>query len=237
MSEKVYCEDELLALSGIQHFFFCKRQWALIHIERQWEENQRTVEGQFIHERADDPFISETRGEVITSRSYPLVSYRLGLYGMADVIEYVRSREGIALPGREGLWRVYPIEYKRGKPKIDARDEVQLSAQAICLEEMLHIRIERADFFYHEIRRRISLTLTKELRDLVTSLSQEMHEFFHNGITPPATTSQNCKQCSLVEICVPKLTLKSPSVENYIRKHLKDAVKDPILSGETKDKL
>ncbi len=230
MSETLYTDDDLLALSGIQHFYFCKRQWALIHIERQWEENQRTVEGQHIHERADNPFISETRGEVIISRAYPLISYRLGLYGTADVIEYVRASEGITLPGREGYWKVCPVEYKRGRPKIDARDEVQLCAQVMCLEEMLHTRIETADFFYHEIRRRIHLTITKKLRDLVISLSGEMHLLFEQGYTPPATTSQNCKACSLIEICVPKLTLKSPSVHQYIKKHLKEAIEYSILS-------
>ena len=232
MSETLYSDENLLGLSGIQHFYFCKRQWALIHIERQWEENQRTVEGQFIHERADDPFICETRGEVITSHAYPLVSYQLGLYGVADVVEYIRATEGIALPDREGLWRVCPVEYKRGKPKIDKRDEVQLCAQVMCLEEMLHTKIDKADFFYHEIRRRLNLAITKELRDLVVSLSIEIHRLFNDGITPPAITSQNCKACSLVEICVPKLTLNTPSVVNYVKKHATDAIKSPIFSGD-----
>ena len=225
----MYSDNDLLALSGIQHFYFCKRQWALIHIERQWEENQRTVEGQHIHDRADDPFLSETRGEVITSRAYPLFSYHLGLYGVADVVEYVRAYEGISLPGRDGYWKVYPIEYKRGRPKIDERDEVQLCAQVMCLEEMLHTKINTADFYYHEIRRRIHLTISKELRDLVISLSDEMHRFFDEGYTPPPTTTQNCKACSLVEICVPKLTIKTPSVEGYVKKHVKEAKNSPIL--------
>lgn len=228
MSRTLYSDNDLLALSGIQHFYFCKRQWALIHIERQWEENQRTVEGQHIHDRADDPFLSETRGEVITSRAYPLISHRLGLYGIADVIEYSRASEGICLPGRDGYWKVCPVEYKRGRPKIDERDEVQLCAQVMCLEEMLHAKINTADFYYHEIRRRLHLTITKELRDLVISLSDEMHCLFDKGYTPPATKTQNCKACSLVKICVPKLTLKSPSVDGYVKKHVKEAIKSPI---------
>jgi CRISPR-associated exonuclease Cas4 len=231
MSDSLYSDDDLLAVSGIQHFYFCRRQWALIHIERQWEENQRTVEGHYIHQKADDPYISETRGEVIISRAYPLISYRLGLYGVADVIEYVRASEGITLPGREGYWKVCPVEYKRGRPKIDKRDEVQLCAQVMCLEEMLHTKIGVADFYYHEIRRRIHLTITKDLRDLVVSLSAEMHGFFHEGYTPPATATQNCKACSLVEICMPKLTLKNSSVNHYIRNHIKDALKEPIFIG------
>ncbi|HII79831.1 MAG TPA: Dna2/Cas4 domain-containing protein, partial [Methanosarcina sp.] len=126
MIEKKHAEDELLSLSGIQHFHFCKRQWALIHIERQWEENLQTTEGRFLHERVDNPFLKECRGDVVLSRAFPLVSYQLGLYGMADVIEYIRSENGISLTGYEGLWKMRPVEYKRGKPKIDERDEVQL---------------------------------------------------------------------------------------------------------------
>nr|WP_319540291.1 CRISPR-associated protein Cas4 [uncultured Methanospirillum sp.] len=223
MSEKKYSDDELLALSGIQHFYFCRRQWALIHIERQWEDDQRTVEGHYLHERADDPFLCETRGDVIVSRAYPLVSYSLGLYGIADVIEYVKAPTGITLPGRDGLWRVCPVEYKRGRPKIDRRDEVQLCAQAMCLEEMLHTRIEQADFFYHEIRRRVHLQITQELRDLVMTLSEEMHSLFQEGITPVASMDANCKLCSLVEICVPKLTRRASSVGKYIHSHVKEA--------------
>ncbi|MDD3574905.1 MAG: CRISPR-associated protein Cas4 [Methanospirillum sp.] len=237
MRQYRYSDDDLLALSGIQHFYFCRRQWALIHVERQWEENQRTVEGRFIHERVDDPFISETRGEVIVSRSYPLVSYSLGLFGFADVVEYVRESEGISLPGRDGYWSVCPVEYKRGRPKIDKRDEVQLCAQVMCLEEMLHTKINVADFFYHEIRRRSQLIITDELREIVVFLSDEMHRLFNEGYTPPASSGQNCKACSLVEICMPKLTLKNSSVGAYLRKHVKDASVLSILSDKNRGEV
>ncbi len=223
MREKRYADDELLSLSGIQHFHFCKRQWALIHIERQWEDNLRTTEGHFLHKRVDDPFFTESRGDVIISRGFPLVSHNLGLYGVADVIEYIRSENGISLPGHEGLWRMNPVEYKRGKPKIDERDEVQLCAQAMCLEEMFNVDIKRADFYYNEIRRRFHLRLTDELRSLVCSLADEMHDLFKKGITPAADSSRNCRLCSLVDVCVPKLTKKKISVDRYIRKHVKDA--------------
>lgn len=223
MIEKKYAEDELLSLSGIQHFHFCRRQWALIHIERQWEDNLRTVEGHFLHERVDDPFFKESRGDVVLSRAFPLVSYQLGLYGVADVIEYVRSENGVSLPGYEGLWKMRPVEYKRGKPKIDERDEVQLCAQAMCLEEMFNVNINTAGFYYNEIRRRIQLKITDELRSLVISLSDEMHSLFKKGITPPAEKSRNCKYCSLVDVCVPKLTKKSVSARKYVSKHLNDA--------------
>lgn len=223
MMERKYADDELLSLSGIQHFCFCKRQWALIHIERQWEENLRTTEGHFLHERVDDPFFNESRGCTVLSRSFPLVSYILGLYGVADVIEYTRSEDGLPLPGYDGLWRMQPVEYKRGKQKTDERDEVQLCAQAMCLEEMFSIRIEETDFYYNEIRRRVHLKLTDDLRDLVVSLSDEMHDLFKKGITPPTERVRNCKFCSLVNVCVPKLTKKKVSVGTYVKKHVNDA--------------
>jgi CRISPR-associated exonuclease Cas4 len=223
MIEKKYAEDELLSLSGIQHFHFCKRQWALIHIEQQWEENIRTTEGHFLHERVDNPFLKESRGDVVLSRAFPLVSYHLGLYGVADVIEYIRSENGISLPGYEGLWKMHPVEYKRGKPKIDERDEVQLCAQAMCLEEMFNVTINSADFYYNEIRRRIQLEITEELRNLVISLSDEMHYLFKKELTPSAEKSRNCKYCSLVDVCVPKLTKKFVSARKYVRNHMDEA--------------
>jgi CRISPR-associated exonuclease Cas4 len=223
MIGKQYADDELLMLSGIQHFRFCKRQWALIHIERQWEDNLRTQEGHFVHERVDDPFFSENRGNVVISRAVPVVSYRLGLNGISDVIEYIRSDHGIPLPGFAGLWTMKPVEYKRGKPKVDERDEVQLCAQVMCLEEMFKVRIDEADFYYNEIRRRQRIAITDDLRSLVTSLADEMHEIFRKGITPEAEPGKNCSQCSLIDICVPKLTKKKSPVRNYIGRHIQEA--------------
>ena len=223
MSEMRYTDEELLALSGIQHFSFCRRQWALIHVERQWEENLRTAEGHLVHKRVDDPFFIESRGDVILSRAYPLVSYTLGLYGVADVVEYIRSDTGVSLPGHEGLWTMRPVEYKRGKPKIDERDEVQLCAQAMCLEEMFGVRIGRGDFYYNEIRRRVPLLLSDELRGRVCSLSKEMHDFFAQGITPSADSTRKCNLCSLQNVCMPKLTKKGRSVRRYLQKHIKEA--------------
>ncbi len=224
MSRKCYTDDELLSLSGIQHFFFCKRQWALIHVEQQWGENLRTAEGHIIHERVDDPYFRESRGNIIISRSVPLVSYSLGLSGIADVIEYHRSDIGIPVPGREGRWEMKPIEYKRGKPKIDERDEVQLCAQVMCLEEMFGLRIADADFYYNEIRRRQNLKITDELRTRVSSLAEEMHNLFRNGITPEAQTGKHCSQCSLVDICIPNLTKKKKPVRSYIGRHVTEAL-------------
>jgi len=223
MTGKYYADDELLSLSGIQHFRFCKRQWALIHVERQWEDNLRTAEGHIIHERVDDPFLNESRGDVVISRAFPLVSYTLGLNGIADVIEYTRSDNGIPIPSFEGLWLMKPVEYKRGKPKIDERDEVQLCAQVMCLEEMFGVRINEADFYYNEIRRRQHIPITEDLRSLVSSLADEMHTVFQNGITPEAESGKNCALCSLIDVCLPKLTKKKRSVKNYIGTHVLEA--------------
>lgn len=219
-----YADEELLPLAGIQHFSFCKRQWGLIHIERQWIDDLRTVEGQHIHRKADDPFFDETRGDVITTRSVQLVSYVLGLYGVADVVEYTLSDSGVSLPGHDELWQPKPVEYKRGKPKNHPWDEVQLCAQAICLEEMFNVRIEKADLYYHEIRRRTSVDLSDELRGLVVSLSAEMHDLFKKGITPPAERGKPCRSCSLVNVCFPALTKKKNLVDKYIAKHIQEAV-------------
>lgn len=218
--ERRYNEEELLALSGIQHFFFCPRQWALIHIERQWEENALTVEGHYLHKRVDNPFFSESRDEKIITRSVPLISYRLGLYGVADVLEFIRSAEGVHLPGYEGRYQIKPVEYKRGKPKVDRRDEVQLCAQAMCLEEVFDTPILTGDFYYQEIRRRVRCDLNEDLRGLVTGLSREMHDLFVKGLTPRAEKDQKCKNCSLVDICMPDLTRKPLNVKKYIRFHV-----------------
>jgi len=127
-----YDPDDLLPLSGLQHFLFCRRQWALIHVERQWKENVLTAEGRIMHERADDPFFTESRKGVLIARAVPVASYTLGLSGICDVVEFTESQEGVALPGREGRYLAAPVEYKRGKPKQEPSDEAQLCAQAIC---------------------------------------------------------------------------------------------------------
>jgi CRISPR-associated exonuclease Cas4 len=130
-----YKPDELLPLSGIQHFCFCWRQWALIHVERQWKENVLTVEGKLMHDQADDPFFSEVRKGVIIARSMPVASYRLGFIGVCDVVEFTPSSEGVHLQGRQGSFLPAPVEYKHGKEKWDQSDEAQLGAQAVCLKK------------------------------------------------------------------------------------------------------
>ncbi|MGE5509035.1 MAG: CRISPR-associated protein Cas4 [Chitinophagales bacterium] len=218
-----YNEDCLLPLSGIQHLAFCERQWALIHIERQWAENQRTVEGRHLHERAHNSFLfDEVKGRLV-ARAVPVASRTLGLYGQADVVEFgpVGPDEGgISLPGHMGLWLPMPVEYKRGKPKRDDRDEVQLCAQAMCLEEMLRTVIPEGDLYYGQTRRRTHVRFTPDLRQRVTELSRRMHELFEAGLTPPAAKRRHCRLCSLIDVCLPSLTRRPKSVARYIRLHL-----------------
>ena len=219
---KLYEEDELLALSGIQHYAFCPRQWALIHIERQWQENLRTIQGKQLHERVDDPDFFEARGDILVTRSVPLSSFTLGVYGVADMVEFHSVEEGgITLKGRQGMWHPVPIEYKKGRPKQNDIDEVQLCAQAICLEEMLAVEISWGYIFYGETRHRTKVEFSPELRDSVFEQTEQMHTLFQQQITPKATTGKHCKACSLEELCLPKIASKYPSVANYIDKHLK----------------
>lgn len=217
-----YSDEDLLMLSGIQHFAFCPRQWALIHIEQQWRENLSTFEGRDMHERADDPFFTEARGTVIVTRAMPLVSRRLGLYGVADVVEFYRDEAGVALENRSGRWRPHPVEYKYGQPKKDDRDMVQLCAQAFCLEEMFGISITAGDLYYGRTRRREPMEFDETLRERVMELTAGMHELFGRGMTPPAEYSAACKNCSLVEICLPHIG-KSRGVRRYL---------DKVLSSE-----
>lgn len=221
MTEKPkFNEDELLLLSGIQHMAFCPRQWALIHIEQQWEENVKTIEGQHLHERVDDPFLKDSGSELVVWRSVNLISYQLGLTGRADVVEFKRSKNGIELPGKTGKWTPYPVEYKRGKPKPDERDEVQLCAQAICMEEMFETAISEGALFYGEIRRRTLVPFSDELRKQVYEYAYEMHRLFQLGITPSPVYKSHCKSCSLVEICLPKQMNSLKTASNYLKTEL-----------------
>lgn len=218
-------EDDYLMISGIQHFAFCHRQWALIHIEHQWQENVLTIEGQHIHQRVDDDSFDETRGDLRIVRSMPLLSEKLRLRGIADMVEFrrvkERTAETIILDGREGFWTVVPIEYKKGKPKTDDRDIVQLCAQAICLEEMLNVAIPAGIIYYAEIRKREHVEITLEHRHRVGELVRTMRHYYDEALTPRAIYKQHCKQCSLLEICQPKLSAASArSAASYISKQI-----------------
>ena len=149
-----YQEDDYLMISGIQHFQFCRRQWALIHIEQQWEDNVHTAIGELMHKKVHDPYLTEKRKEVLVIRALPVSSRTLGLSGECDVVEFHHADEGVKLHGHRGLYQIYPIEYKKGRPKSTEEDILQVAAQTMCLEEMFSAKIDKAALFYGEIRRR-----------------------------------------------------------------------------------
>ena len=214
-----YSEENFLSLSGIQHFAFCRRQWALIHIEQQWQENLRTIEGQIVHEKAHDGYSSEKRKDVIISRGMPVFSKELGINGMCDIVEFHKSPDGVKIFGREGLYRPSPVEYKRGKPKDGDCDALQLCAQAMCLEEMLLCEIQKAFMFYAEINRRQEIQLLSALRERVKSITTDMHMLYDRRYTPKVKPFKSCKACSLSNICIPKLN-KNLSVSKYLNSNL-----------------
>lgn len=209
-------EEEFLPLSGLQHFAFCRRQWALIHLEQQWQENLRTIEGQLLHERAHDASLRERRGDTLVLRSLAVASPTLGLSGQCDVVEFRAAPEGVPLAGEEGRWLPFPVEYKRGRPKPHQADELQLCAQAMCLEEMLCCDIPEGALYYGEIRRRVPVQFTEELRVQVRELLAQMHDLYRRGYTPKVKPSKSCNACSLKELCLPKL-MKNRSVSTYLR--------------------
>lgn len=216
-----YKEDEYLMISGIQHFKFCRRQWALIHIEQQWEENVHTVVGELMHKKAHDPYLTEKRKGVLITRALPVSSRMLGISGECDVVEFHEKDEGVKLHGHRGLYEIYPIEYKKGKPKESEEDILQLTAQAMCLEEMFSSDIQEGALFYGETRRREPVKITEELRIQVKDIAKEMHQYYERRYTPQVKYSKRCNSCSLKNICMPKLG-KTSSVKSYVAQALED---------------
>lgn len=197
-------------ISALQHCLFCRRQCALIHSEGVWQENFLTASGRTMHERVD-MVVAETRRDVHIATSLRLVSHRLGVMGVADMVEFHRvesaeNAEGVAiaahLPRQNGWWRPYPVEYKRGRPKAHRADEVQLCAQAICLEEMLEVAIGEGALFYGEPRRRTVVAFDDELRALTAAVACDVRELLHSGETPPPVRTDGCEACSLNGYCL-----------------------------------
>lgn len=212
----MYSESDLLPISALQHIVFCERQCALIHIERLWAENRLTAEGKILHERTDREEV-EVRGNCRISRGLLLHCMRLGIHGRADVVEFHKTEDngGVSLAGVKGKWLPYPVEYKRGKPKIDRCDEVQLCAQALCLEEMLKVEIVNGALYYGTPRRRTEITIDQVLRSETEKLSKKLHQLIDNKITPHAAYEKKCVNCSLLDLCLPKLGNKN-NVEQYL---------------------
>ena len=179
-----------------------------------------------MHDRAHDPAATDSSGGRVVARALPLVSYHLGLVGQADVVEFLPAKEkapGVKLPGQPGLWQPRPVEYKRGRPKSDDRDAVQLCAQAICLEEMLGVSVAEGDLYYWETRRREHVSLDPDLRLRVWRLAEKMHAAFAEGATPHADRGKHCRLCSVVDLCLPQLTIRPRSVRKYVHDGIHDA--------------
>ena len=219
-----YTEDQMLMLSGIQHFRFCPRQWALINLEQEWEDNRLTTEGNILHKHVDDPKYRQKSGECITLRSVRLSSYELGLYGLSDIVELHPAPFNdnfITHSKYPGKWIPTVVEYKHGKPKPNNIDEVQLAAQVMCLEEMYNLHLNHASFFYAEIRRRVDVEMSDELKQTVSDCAKQMHEIFQSGNMPPIDYSKKCTNCSLKDICMPQIA-KCLKVKNYLTQRLND---------------
>ena len=195
-----YKEDDFLQLSGLQHFRFCRRRWALIHIEHQWEENFRTIDGAILHENAHNTAFSESRRDCFVTRGVTT---------------------GIPLAGKAGLWQPYPVEYKRGRPREDTGDALQLCGQAMCLENMLCCGIPEGALYYGELRRRERVVFTPTLREQVQTLLAEMHALYARGYTPKVKPTKSCNACSLKELCLPRL-MKAKSVSAYLKSAMED---------------
>lgn len=208
-------EEDYLQLSGLQHFAFCRRQWALIHIENQWTENYCTTDGKLMHEHVHDQEARESRGDRLIVRGLAIHSSELGISGQCDAVEFTRNPAGVPLRGQEGLWQPYPVEYKRGKPKEHNADELQLCAQALCLEEMLCCTVPEGALYYGEPRRRTVVSFSPELRKQVRDSLTEMHQLYERHYTPKVKSSKVCNACSLKELCVPRL-MSRRSVADYL---------------------
>lgn len=208
-SYMTYTEDELVQLSALQHIVFCERQCALIHIEQVWSENLFTAEGRILHDKVDTAN-RESRGNIRIEYGVPMRSLRLGLIGKADVVEFHRHGD---------TWVPFPVEYKRGKPKPTNCDKVQLCAQALCLEEMMNIEILEGALFYGQTRHRLDVKFDSALRKETEVASVRLHELIASGITPKAEYSIKCEKCSLVELCLPKVSSKASS---YLSKVLEE---------------
>ena len=217
-----YDEDEFLQLSGIQHFAFCRRQWALAYLECQWQNNLLTVEGNIVHERAHDEGFTEKRKDLLICRGMRISSREMGVSGQCDVVEFHKTDGGVTLFGRAGEWQPVPVEYKRGRPKADDCDRLQLAAQAMCLEEMLGGEVPIAYLYYDEIRRREKVEISPGLRQNVRDIFREMHDYYRRGYTPKAKPKKACQSCSLKELCLPRLT-KTLSVSEYYKRALGEA--------------
>lgn len=206
-------DDALIPLSALQHYLYCPRQCGLIHVEQLWAESQHTAEGRLLHDKADKPKMERRKG-VRTVTAMPLAQPLLGITGVADVVEFHMGDDAVERP--------YPVEYKRGRPKAHQADEVQLCAQALCLEHMLHCQIPEGALYYGETRRRTVVPFDEALRTLTCETIEATRAMVASGHTPSATYSAKlCDNCSLLDLCQPRLLHRGESVQHWLRAQLK----------------
>lgn len=202
-----HSEDELVMISALQHYFFCPRQCALIHVEQQWVENVYTAEGRVMHERVHTA-AKESRKKVKVEFDVPIRSLELGLIGRADIVEFHLQDNGV--------WQPFPVEYKRGRPKKDSCDKVQLCAQAICLEEMLGRDVPAGALYYGKKKRRVEVVFDKDLRQETADTAGALHTLLSRTITPEPTVTPACESCSFYELCLPQISGKKGKVSKYM---------------------
>ena len=206
-------DDEPTPLSALQHYLYCPRQCALIHVERLWAENRETAEGRILHERADQPAVEQRHG-VRTVTAMPIAAPELGIAGIADVVEFHADATG-ELP--------YPVEYKRGRPKAHQADEVQLCAQALCLEAMFDCHVQEGALYYGKTRRRQGVTFDTELRRLTQGTITATCQLLTDGRTPIAVyDAKRCDACSLIDLCQPRLLARAGSIQRWLEKQIQD---------------
>lgn len=206
-------DEDLIPLSALQHYLYCPRQCALIHLEQQWAENRQTAEGRLLHDRADTPAVERRHG-VRTVTAMPLSSAELGIAGVADVVEF-HSEEAGEHP--------YPVEYKRGRPKAHRADEVQLCAQALCLEAMFGVAVEEGALFYGQPRRREVVVFDDALRSLTREVIRATRAMFLTGRTPSASyEAKRCDNCSLLDLCQPRLLARAGGVDAWLKRQLQN---------------
>jgi CRISPR-associated exonuclease Cas4 len=220
----MYAEEELLPISALQHLLFCERRATLILLDGLWDDNVYTVQGAELHEQVHG-IEREARGETRITRGLLLRSLRLGLSGKADVVEFHRldvpdAQKGVAIPGATGLWQPVPVEYKRGRLRSEESYEVQLCAQALCLEEMLHIKLSSGALFYGKSKRRLEIAFSEDLRQQTEAAAARLHELIGCGKTPEARRDCRCKSCSLSDLCLPAVTRPRHSAKRYLEQSL-----------------
>lgn len=219
----VYDEDDYLKLSGIQHFAYCPRQWALIHMENQWFENLFTVDGKIIHENAHDRSFYESRNDKKIVRGMRVVSHELRISGECDIVEFHLDEQGIVIKNSDKRWKIFPVEYKRGGEDKNNAASMQLCAQAMCLEEMFGYSVPFGAIYHRQTHSRQKVEFTESLRQIVKETISEMHKIYASHITPLVgfADQHRCKACSLLNVCVPEL-FKCDDVDFYINGNMRE---------------